>query len=265
MVFLIASKIVWLLLRPETLLLLLFALPLVILRMGRIAATTRSLAFALSMALCISVFPVGKLVLNPLERSYSANPRIDTPTGILVLGGAEDIAPEYAGSKAQVNHAGDRLIATIELARRFPEAVVLYSGGKFAITQTEEGTYEVGPDILRQLGLSEDRLIVEGRSRTTAENATLSRAMVSDGTTGTWILVTSASHMPRAMGSFCAAGWQDLLAYPTDYRGGTFWDQVGWNFAQNLDELNVGVKEWIGLLAYRITGRTESLFPENCG
>ncbi|WP_223428984.1 YdcF family protein [Tateyamaria pelophila] len=263
-IFLIISKVVWAFLRPETLLLLLFGLPFVLLHLGRVKAASRSLGFALTVALCISIFPVGNLVLNPLERTYQSQPQLDAPTGIIVLGGAEDIGPDYTGRLAQVNHAGERLITTIELARQFPEAIVLYSGGKVAITPAKQGAFEVGPDILRQLGLPEDRLIIEGRSRSTAENAVLARAMVTDGGTGTWILITSASHMPRAMGSFCAAGWQNLIPYPTDYRGGAFWDQIGWSLAKNLVELNTGVKEWVGLLAYRITGRTEAIFPKNC-
>jgi hypothetical protein len=79
------------------------------------------------------------------------------------------------------------------------------------------------------------------------------------------LLVSSASHMPRSLGSFCAAGWQSLIPFPTDYRGGTFWDQIGWNLAENLDVLNKGVKERIGLLAYRATGRTAAFFPKECG
>ena len=262
--FLIASKAVWFLMRPETLLVLLFALPLVLLRFGRVTAASRFLAFSLVVTVTIGVLPIGNLILNPLERSSPANPQIERPTGIIVLGGAEDIAPKYAGSMAQVNDAGERLITTMALARRFPEALVLYSGGKVAIRPVETGSFEVGPDILRQLGLPEERLILEGRSRSTAENAALSRAMVPDPG-GTWILVTSAWHMPRALGTFCAAGWRTLVPFPTDYRGGQFWDQIGWNLAGNLDELNVGVKEWIGLLAYRMTGRTDAFFPARCG
>ncbi len=263
-VFLIISKAVWFFLRPETLVLLFVALPLFYLRRGRTAAATRALIFAVCIMITIGLVPVGNLFLNPLERAYPASPKIDTPAGILVLGGAEDIAPNYAGSMAQVNDAGERLIATIQLSRAFPEAVVLYSGGEVAITPVEQGAFEVGPDILRQLGLAEGRLIVEGRSRTTAENAVLSRAMAPDRA-GPWVLVTSAFHMPRALGSFCAAGWRNIVPFPTDYRGGTFWDQIGWNFAENLDDLNFGVKEWIALLAYRATGRTEVFFPKNCG
>ena len=261
--FLIASKTVWLLIRPETLLVVLFAAAFVLLQLGRSVAGSRTLAIALILTLVIGVVPVGNLLLNPQERAYSSRPIVIEPAGILVLGGAEDEAPDYAGKVAQVNHAGDRLIAAVQLARQYPDAVVLYTGGKVALTPVAAGAFEVGPDILRQLGLSEDRMIVEGRSRTTAENAVLSHAMAPEAE-GPWILVTSAFHMPRALGTFCAAGWRNLVPYPTDYRGGQIFEQIGWNLAENLDELNIGVKEWVGLLAYRVTGRSGAFFPESC-
>jgi len=262
--FLIASKTVWLLIRPETLLVALFAMALIFLWLGRTVAASRSLAGALTLTIVIGVFPIGNFVLNPLERAYSAQPTVTQPAGILVLGGAEDQAPDYAGKTAMVNDAGERLIAAMQLARQYPAAVVLYTGGKMALTPVAQGTFELGPDILRQLGLSEDRMIIEGRSRTTAENAALARAMAPDAE-GPWILVTSAFHMPRALGTFCAAGWRNLVPYPTDYRGGKIREQIGWNLGENLMDLNIGVKEWVGLLAYRITGRTETFFPEGCG
>lgn len=165
----------------------------------------RFLATALITIIAIGMFPVGNLVLNPLERVYAPGPSITQPAGILVLGGAEDVAPAYAGSVAQVNEAGDQLIAAMQLARQFPDAAVLYTRGKAALTPVAADTFSMGLNILRQLGLPQDRLIVEGRSRTTAENAILSRAVSPKGQ-GPWILVTSAFHMPRAMGSFAPRG-----------------------------------------------------------
>ena len=140
---------------------------------------------------------------------------------------------------------------------------MLYSGGKVALSPVEEGAFEIGPDILRRLGLPEARLIVEGQSRSTAENAKRARARVAD-TDGTWVLVTSAFHMPRAFGTFCAAGWRNLIAYPVDYRGGEIFRDIGWDLAGHLSQLNLGAKEWIGLLGYRIFGRTEAFFPTDC-
>ncbi len=262
--FLIASKTVWFFLRPETMLLLLFVLPYFLLRRERVEAATRTLSFALSVTVLIGLFPVGNVVLNPLERAYPVNPEINAPAGIIVLGGMEDIAPDHTGNVAQVNDAAERLIVAYELARRFPEATVLYSGGKLVFNADNAGGFEVGPDILRRLGLPEERLIVEGRSRTTAENATLSREMVPDQGTGPWVLVTSAFHMPRALGSFCAAGWRNLIPYPVDYRGGDMFSAHQMGSRQPPRQLNIGVKEWIGLLAYKLTGRTTAFFPKGC-
>ncbi len=116
----------------------------------------------------------------------------------------------------------------------------------------------------RRLGLPEERLIVEDRSRTTAENAVLALERIGGSHDGAWVLVTSAWHMPRSLGTFCAAGWRNLIPYPVDYRGGAFFGDIGWGLAGNLDKVNSGVKEWIGLLAYRLTGRTAAFFPEGC-
>ncbi len=262
--FLITGKVVWFFLRPETLLLVLFAVPLVLLWRERVAGARRWLTVGLCAALVSGVLPVGNLVLNPLERTYPVSPEVTGPAGIIVLGGMEDLSPAYTGRLAQVNDAGERLIVAIELARRFPEAVVLYSGGQLALVPVDEGAFEVGPDILRRLGLPENRLLVEGRSRTTAENATFSKALVPDQGERPWLLVTSAFHMPRALGSFCAAGWRNLIPWPVDYRGGKMLENLRWDLAGHLHELNTGVKEWIGLLAYRLTGRTRSFFPEDC-
>ena len=132
------------------------------------------------------------------------------------------------------------------------------------MTPARQGAFAIGPDVLRSLGLPETRLTVEDRSRTTAENAVLSRAMIPDDAPGPWVLVTSAYHMPRAMGSFCGAGWTNLIPYATDYRSDSFWTDIGWSPAENLHLLNTTVKEWIGLLAYRITGRLSAGFPAEC-
>ncbi|MEM6889292.1 MAG: YdcF family protein [Pseudomonadota bacterium] len=262
--FLIVSKLAWILIRPETLVVLLFVLPLVLLKLGWVKQASGTLTFALAVLIGVGLFPLGHLLLGPLEKAYPAHPDIVAPVGIIVLGGMEDEGPDYTGEVAQINDAGDRLIAAIELARAFPRTQVLFTGGKLALKPVAEGEFEIGPEILRRLGLPETRLLVEGRSRSTAENAVLSRAMAPNGAAGTWVLVTSARHMPRSLGTFCAAGWQDLIPYPVDYRGGDFMEDIKWNLAGNLETLNMAAKEWIGLLAYRITARTELFFPVSC-
>ncbi|MEZ5675726.1 MAG: hypothetical protein R3D81_11050 [Thalassovita sp.] len=61
--------------------------------------------------------------------------------------------------------------------------------------------------------------------------------------------------MGRFGESFRAAGWRNVVPYPVDYRTGSFTGGVGWDFSSNLEDLNTAIKEWVGRLAYRLTGR----------
>ena len=263
-VFFVVNKIIWLFLRPESVLVLLYMMALLSLRRGRTRAASRTLAGALLVTILIGIFPLGDFVLRPLENHYAANPEITRVEGIIVLGGAEDLGSRHADALPQFNHAGDRILAATLLARRFPEAVVLYSGGETSVMRSRDEAGASGVSMLRQLGIEQDRLIIEGHSRNTAENARLSRELAPANLSGTWVLVTSAFHMPRAMGSFCAAGWRHLVPYPTDYRAGRVSHGIGWNLAENLEELNIGMKEWLGLLAYRLVGRMDGFFQSTC-
>ena len=114
-----------------------------------------------------------------------------------------------------------------------------------------------GRTLLVQLGVNAERILVESRSRNTAENARLSFAMVDLHPDEIWLLVTSAAHT-RAVGAFRAAGFE-VEAYPVDFRGvnsGLFFDLPG-----GLENTRFAVREYVGLLAYRLMGRTKDLFP----
>jgi uncharacterized SAM-binding protein YcdF (DUF218 family) len=175
--------------------------------------------------------------------------------GIIVLGGGESSIQSEVWSQPHINNAGDRFTAALTLARKSSDAIVVFTGGNGALRGGASGA-DVAQEIFLGAGLDESRLVLEGASRNTAENASMSLELVPDNLDGEWILVTSAFHMRRAVASFCAAGWKNIVPWPTDYRTGGFADRIGWNFALNLNDLNTGVKEWIGLAAYSLTRRT---------
>jgi uncharacterized SAM-binding protein YcdF (DUF218 family) len=253
--FFIASKLIWVLLRPETLFLLLFAAAWLFLRVGR-ARLGQSLSLVSILACClISVFPVGDAVLSPLETTYPTEPEVRNVAGLIVLGGGQSDIQSNVWSQPNTGDAGDRFITALALADKHPEAVVLFTGGSGRLMGGASGAV-IARDIFLGAGLDKSRLILEGASRNTAENATMSLQLAPDNLDGEWLLVTSAFHMRRAVASFCAAGWRNIVPWPTDYRTGGFADRIGWNFALNLNELNLGVREWIGLAAYRLTSRT---------
>jgi uncharacterized SAM-binding protein YcdF (DUF218 family) len=139
----------------------------------------------------------------------------------------------------------------------------MFAGGAATLSGGTGRQAETSAEILRQGGVEPERILLENRSRNTAENAANALTLRPEGTeAGPWILVTSAWHMPRSVGTFCAAGWEGIVPWPTDYRGNR--SGLGWRFARNLEELNFAAKEWVGLLGYRVTGRTDALFPAGC-
>ena len=116
--------------------------------------------------------------------------------------------------------------------------------------------------VLRDLGIGSDRLLLERKARNTAENAMLAKQLADPKPGERWLLVTSAWHMPRAMGLFRKAGF-DVEAWPVDYRTagpGDAWILFS-SPVEGLRRLDFVVKEWVGLLVNRLTGRSDDLFP----
>lgn len=259
--FFAVAKGVWTFIRPETLLLLLIA--------GGVWITSRGSRFGVSLSvtglvlcLVIGIVPFGAYMLRSLEARFPAQPELSAPPlGILVLGGGEELSPP--GAPPQTNAAGERYMEALVLAERFPDAVVMFTGGSAAFDSDSGGNAEHAAWLWTRAGLDPDRIILEGASRNTAENASRGLSLIPEGTeAGPWLLVTSAWHMPRAVATFCAAGWRGIVPWPVDFRHGQ--TSLRWRFAQKLELLNTASKEWVGLLGYRATGRTKTLWPEGC-
>jgi uncharacterized SAM-binding protein YcdF (DUF218 family) len=254
--FFIASKVIWGVLRPDAWIVIGGGLACVALLSGwlRTAKTAASLTFA--FVLLVAVVPVGDVILQPLEARHPASPPLNNITGIIVLGGSEQAGLSARWDQVIVNEGGERFIGAMALARQHPQARVVFTGGSGALGDagvTSMSNAAVAERFFLEQGLDPARLMLEGASRNTAENAALSLALISPAPEETWVLVTSAFHMPRSVNSFRAAGWENIVPWPVDYRAiplGIYWD-----LGRNLEVLNTAVREYIGLLAYGLTGR----------
>ena len=206
--------------------------------------------------------PVSEIVLLPLEQRFAPYPADGpAPTGIILLGGGVEAGLSEARDQVVVNDAGERPIYLAALARRFPEARLVFSGGSGFVG----GGIAEADIISRQadiLGLPRTRLILENRSRNTHENAAFAADLVQPKPGERWLLVTSAWHMPRAVGCFRQAGFT-VEAFPVDYRTRGWGDVTRFNgFASDgLLQLDLAVKEWIGLVVYRVAGYTSDWLP----
>lgn len=228
-------------------------------RAGRVLAT---LAFIVSLALGSS--PLGSLALNALENRIPAPAALPGKIdGIVVLGG--DVDPRMMRLRNATPGAdAQRQIAFADLARRYPDAKLVYSGGSGRLIDRDDTDSDAARRLLPMLGLDPARVIFEDRSRNTWENATLSREVGQPSPGETWLLVTSAFHMPRAVGCFRSAGWTGFIPYPVGYKTPPNVDMDWWpafTFDTGLRPLFIASREFAGLIYYRLTGRVDAWFP----
>jgi uncharacterized SAM-binding protein YcdF (DUF218 family) len=266
--FFYIAKGLWFLLQPSTLIALLIGYGAILIWTGWARWGRRFVTIGAFLLLLAGLSPLGNALILPLENRF---PRADlddppAPTGFIVLGGAEDRLVSTARQVPALNESAERLVEAAMLARRFPEAKVAFSGGNAGIFY-QSGTEAKGAEsLLAALGVSEDRLILEDESRDTYENAKFLKArLIKDGALGPgkrWLLITSAYHMARAIGAFRQAGFE-VEAWPVDYRtrGEADLARPFDKVSEGLRRVDVASREWAGLLAYWLTGRSDALFP----
>ncbi len=249
---------------PASLLLLMLLAGFLCLKLGWQRLGRRLLGVAIMCLTLIACLPLDEWLAYPLEKRFAVNPPLPSQVdGIIVLGGAIDPLLAASWGQAQLNHAGERVLTFYQLARRYPDATLIYSGGSGSVLHQDKPEAEVARTLYQELGIAE-RILFENRSRNTHENALESRALAHPEPGQRWILITSASHMPRSVGIFCAQDWP-VIAYPVDHESspGRLL-RVEFNPGGNLDQLSRIVREWIGLFAYYFTGKTTTLLPGDC-
>ncbi len=223
----------------------------------------------------VGFVPVGHVWLHPLENRFATNPELtSSPSAIIVLGGGEDIETSAAWDAHNIGPAGDRILHAIRRAHQFPDAPVLFTGGAFDPTNNPllVGSTERVGDILRASGIEPERVHLGEIARTTAEHpADITAFLDSEGiepsVEAPLLLITSAFHMPRAIGVMCEAEIQPIIADPTDHRtvpGGRWRDSLGWDYASNLANLQLGIREWAGLVMYYNARHTGARWPDGC-
>lgn len=216
-----------------------------------------------SLALLLAVVPIGSWALATLENRFPPPAQMpERVDGIVVLGGDFDAALATArGRFSYGDTALPRIMATAELARRYPDARIVYSGGEPDAASPAASESGTAAGLLEILGVDRARVTFEDRSRNTYENALFSLRVAAPETGQTWLLVTSAFHMPRAMGAFRRAGWQ-VVPYPVDYWTGLHETRRGmFSFDSGLRFLAQAVREFAALFMYSTFGLTDQILP----
>lgn len=260
--FYILSKLVWALAQPLSLIFiaLLFGILLLARRRHRGAAVLLSLSAVGFFFACFT--NVGVLLFGALEDRFERPPLPAEVGLIIVLGGGVDGHVSASRSITELDVAGDRFVEALFLARLYPNARLLVSGGIGGLTGEGEGDAVVAQRFFVRMGIDASRLVLEGESRTTAENAELTRKIMADAPAGATLLVTSGWHMPRSMGAFRKVGI-NATPWPTDFRStkGEGFSIDPYQPARNALALTHASKEWVGLVAYYLAGKSDTLIP----
>ncbi len=260
--FFLLSKIFWLICSPPSLLVILILCCFFLIFIKAYKKATLLSVFLSVFLFMITVLPLGDWILYPLEKRFPPTDKLPQPIdGIIVLGGAEDIFNTVVWRQVELNRHSERFFAFIRLAKKFPLAKQVYTGGTGDPERQAYKGSEVAKQLFEEQGLDMSTILFESESRNTFENAVMTKKMINPGPNEKWILITSASHMPRAIGIFYKTGWK-VIPYPVDHdTNPENLFRATWNFSGNLETLNNAVYEWMGLFAYYITGKTSQLFP----
>ena len=257
-IFYYFAKIIWLVIALDSLLLIWLAIGVFCLIKQYIRLAAFLLISLLSINVFIAAFPVGEWLLYSLERHYPPA-ELDPANydGIIVLGGGQHNGPTQSWDQVALLNGGERSLTLLTMAQKLPQNIpIIFTGGNGAMSNKGMTDADVVTKLLQENNIPDGRIIYENQSRNTFENAVLSKQLAQPRPQQRWLLVTSAFHMPRAMGVFCKINWP-VEAYPVDFRSRKDkLQRLDWGYANHLNNLNRAYREWIGLVAYRLSNKS---------
>ncbi|MCC7047604.1 MAG: YdcF family protein [Alphaproteobacteria bacterium] len=259
----VLSKLYWQFFSPVNLLVGLFVVAVAWLLWRRSTPARRFTLVMLVAVIVLGVLPIPWLMLRPLEQRFAKPvPPPASVAGIIILGGA--VRPNMTALRGEVslNRAAERMTEAVALTRRYPAARLVFTGANASLIPNEHTEAAVARRFFAEMGLDADAVTYEDRSRNTYENALFTRDLVKPRAGETWLMVTSARHMPRAVGCFRKVGFA-VVPWPVDYEtpppGAPY--EFGFDVQDNLQDLNDALHEWIGMLAYWMIGYSSEPFP----
>ena len=255
------AKIFWLLMDPSALLAVFLCLGTAFMWKGWTTAAKALLTPCALVIILLSLFDLHQIVARPLEERFPPPKNLPSEVdGIIVLGGTTHTTITLNREQPTMNDASERLTTFISLSRLYPKAKLMFTGGSAALFGSQIKEADLARNFLRSQGMNVDNISFERNARNTYENAINSRKMVGSLETETWVLITSATHMPRSVGAFRAAGWT-LIPFPVDYRTTSSRQEIFTTLNKSLPIFSMAVKEWLGLVYYRVLGHSRTLFP----
>lgn len=218
------------------------------------------LVAAAALFVGFAILPTGYWLTEALEQRFPP-PRLASANirHVVVLSGPERLPVSARTGRSELSDAAERVIEGAALARSLPDASLWIAGG---ITSHRSPMADVDwtAALWRRLGVAPGRIHIVRNTFNTCENAA---GIAARRLRGQLLLVTSAIHMPRAVACFRSQGLSPI-PYPVDYKNAAIEklsDQFMPDLFRNMERTNTALHEWLGLVLYRLQGRTSELFP----
>ncbi|MCF8474225.1 MAG: YdcF family protein [Emcibacter sp.] len=258
----IISRGIWLLIQPSNFLFLLLLLAALLIWKGHKKSGLSIIGVCLTLYLLVMTSFLTNLFMVPLEKRFSSytNSVDHAPySGIIVLGGAERINYSTYHDQVVLDDAAERLIEAAKLARQFPTLPIIYCGGGRRDGMMTESV--IAEKFFTEAGIDLNRIRFDDKSYNTYTNALEAKKLIKPDEVGQWLLVTSAFHMPRAVGVYRKA-LISIQPYPVDYRTELNAFKINPPDAgQTFQKLDYAIHEWVGLMIYYLTGHSDDLYP----
>lgn len=252
------SKLTALVWQPLTwvAILLVTGVVLLFLRSERAQSRGRQLcAAAAGLLLIIGWQPLPEALIRILEETHPVPAGdLNRFTGMVVLGGAFGSDDGRDHGQVALGCAGERVVLPVPLMNQYPKMRLLFTGGSAALFAVRQPEATMARTYFERMGTDMSRTLFESRSRNTYENAVFSRDIAGVNPQLPWLLVTSASHMPRALATFQKAGW-NVTPYPVDFYSQHQTEWLSYSLFGGVDAWQLALREYLGIAAYKLAGR----------
>ena len=211
--------------------------------------------FFIFLLLLLSFFPIGKKGISYLEGDYFIQSPIVKVDNILILAGSESILATSITKKLNLGGGSERLIAGVKLALENPNSVIYFLGGDGKLVKSKLDEADVAQIFFKDVGFDLSRVKFINNTRNTIENLLAFKKL--NITNKSNILITSASHMKRAM-LITKKINIDVIPYAVDFNGTVNTKFSILNFIQkfniigNLSMFNKFFREILGIVAFKI-------------
>jgi uncharacterized SAM-binding protein YcdF (DUF218 family) len=251
------SKLLNLLAQPLNGVLALLLLSL-LLQWLRPRSAGKPFAAALLLLVLLGFEPLPQALLGRLEDQYpeiAPDADLSRYAGVVVLGGAlESGRISQHHRQPLLNGSAERMTMAVSLWQRHPGLQLVFSGGEGELFGSGPSEAERAQVFFASLGVPQAALRLESRATNTYENAVFTSQLPGVDVHKPWLLMTSAWHMPRSLATFQKAGW-NVTPCPVDFRTGGSTPWSDYDLRVGAQQWELLLHEWLGLAAYRISGR----------